>query len=335
MLRLQLNSLINTVTAGNLCALARTLGINQQTLQSWLRNNSIPQTDLLLKICYEIKISLLDFLTDEDVLHLPEWNVLILPELIHIGGTASCPSKEDVKLELENALKETPPPAVSDVASRFGYKSECLLRRWFPELCKKLTAARKAVIGRVVLPYSERSRGNNEAKLRQALELALNEQEPPSLKMVVKNFGYKNIGTVKRRFPDLCERISKRYREYKMKCKLEIRSKLIEMLNENPPPSLGDAAKRLGYASSTSLRRKFADLCSELVGRQQQYREHRIEEIRRELEVAATEEPPLSLRKVAKRLGYNVAGLLKRYPKECKVITRRHGKFMKKQSKNQ
>jgi hypothetical protein len=55
------------VTKGNIAAFAGLLGIPKNTLWMWHTGKALPQLNVLLRICYRLEISLVDFLTPEKV----------------------------------------------------------------------------------------------------------------------------------------------------------------------------------------------------------------------------------------------------------------------------
>jgi hypothetical protein len=61
---------VNKLTNGNRSAFARLVDVNKITVYSWYRKNRpVPETDLLLKVCYRIGLSFVDLLTKNDVSH--------------------------------------------------------------------------------------------------------------------------------------------------------------------------------------------------------------------------------------------------------------------------
>jgi hypothetical protein len=67
----------------------------------------------------------------------------------------------------------------------------------------------------------------NEPEVFQALQLALNENPPPSVTQAMKRISYSEV-TVRRHFPDLCGDIAKHYAEYRVKRAIERKAQAAE-----------------------------------------------------------------------------------------------------------
>lgn len=122
--------------------------------------------------------------------------------------------RETIHLELLSALKEHPPPAMNQIARRLGNKRSSDLRKWFPSLCKTISAR-----------YRESNRRLKLTRQR-ILEAALREDPPPSAREVAENLGVRSP-ILFLQFPDLARQVSKRYKEYQRACVL-IREKELE-----------------------------------------------------------------------------------------------------------
>src|SRR2546423_1428749 len=114
----------------------------------------------------------------------------------------------------------------------------------------------------------------------------------------------------------------------------DLRNAILELLNEEPPISLDEAASRLGYKNTTSLNKRHWDLCKRINDRYDAYvkrrrrgrREklHDDETIRKALEEAKTKNPPPGLISVATSLGYRTTSPLKaRFPDLCQELQKR------------
>lgn len=133
---------------GKASVLAQALGLSMGGAWSWLHGESLPQLDLLLRLCDLLDISLLDFLTAED---------------LHVGPIrtdrpwmrASRPQAPPrrpfdaagIRQALEQVLadEEHPPPSMREVGRRFEYRAPDLYRH-FPELCSAISARYKAYL---------------------------------------------------------------------------------------------------------------------------------------------------------------------------------------------
>ncbi|HAZ47465.1 MAG TPA: hypothetical protein DDW76_01530 [Cyanobacteria bacterium UBA11369] len=112
----------------------------------------------------------------------------------------------------------------------------------------------------------------NVEQMRQALEAALVENPPPSLKEMAKRLGH-YLYALKYRFPVLYQQIKWRYANYQETLIWqEIQPVLLSALNQEPPPPLKEIVNRLGYKSSQRLYELFPHLCRQISRRYTSYR---------------------------------------------------------------
>lgn len=110
----------------------------------------------------------------------------------------------------------------------------------------------------------------------------------------------------------------------------ELRQALEAVLtsDEDPPPSLEEVTKRLGYRSSTVLRNRFPELCSAIVSRHTVPIDIKGLRVALERELLSNEEPR-SMREVARDLGHPVQTLLRYHPDLCHEIAARRKAYRK------
>jgi AraC-like DNA-binding protein len=161
------------------------------------------------------------------------------------------------------------------------------------------------------------------------LEAALQECPPPSMESVARNLGY-NSPKIRRHFPELCERIISRYKEYKKNCHpspAEIRRAFRVALKQFPPPSLQMVLRGLGCkGTGYYYYHNYRDLCLQVSRRFLQYRTKPFKEDkdRGRLEAMLVEEPPPSFSEVARRFGRKRNFLRRKFPELSKAVTARH-----------
>jgi AraC-like DNA-binding protein len=111
-----------------------------------------------------------------------------------------------------------------------------------------------------------------------------------------------------------------------------------EMLasDEEPAPSIQEAARRLGYRSKSSLYKRFPELAYAITAKHQKYQRPQptqkmsSDELRQALEavLVSDEEPPPSLQEVAQRLGYQTTSSLRsRFPELSRAIIAKYQKY--------
>ncbi len=234
-------------------------------------------------------------------------------------------------LEAILASNEELPPSIRVVALRLGYRSETSLYARFPELTHKIVAKHRKYTSH----YKERTSSSD---LQQALEAVLTSQEEPfpSIQEVALRLGYRSERTLYKRFPDLSRAIAAKSRQYAPHNKertgsseLQQALEVVLASDEDPPLSVPEVARRLGYRSERSLYQRFPDLSRAIAERYQKYKFNRqenmnLEELRQTLEaiLASEEEPFPSMSEVAQRLGYrSPAFLYKHFPELSRAIT--------------
>lgn len=111
----------------------------------------------------------------------------------------------------------------------------------------------------------------------------------------------------------------------------QIEKILKKVLEESPPPSLPEVAKRLGYKGSTALYYHAKELCHAISTR---YEKHRKTEVSNQVQqilkqfIETDEYPPPSAHEVCERIGVSWATLIK-YPEEKKAIIVKYRSYLK------
>jgi AraC-like DNA-binding protein len=190
---------------------------------------------------------------------------------------------DEVESALCTALEETPPPSMEAVARRMGYYPP-KVKRHFPEQCEQIISRYWKYV---------KDRHPSDSKIRKAFRAALKEHPPPSLQRVVRRLGCKSTGYYYySNYPDMCYAIAQRYKEYRNKPfnKNIDNERLRLILEEEPPSSLSEVAKRLGH-SREFLRRKFPELTGSITLRyfchQMALRKKRAQRLRHSIREAA------------------------------------------------
>ncbi len=219
------------------------------------------------------------------------------------------------QLETTVAADEMPPPTLRDVARRLGSDSSTLCRH-FPDLSQAIVQRSRT--------YQEAEKLHTQHKLEAIL--ASNEVPPPPLREVACRLGSSST-TLSNRFPDLCQAIVQRRKDYQEAEKRHIQHELQASLTSNqvPPPSLHVVARQLEQTEAM-LCHHFPDLCRAIVEQDQAYQQVEKQDIQCKLEavLADEEKPAPSLREVARRFGYSYDRLRKFFPELCQCISARY-----------
>jgi hypothetical protein len=210
-----LSSYINAHFEGNIAAFARWVGLGNVQTHRWVKGRTTPTIDTLLKICFRLEVPLLEFFVQAiATAHLvKETNQY--PEHLKVSISSplnSNPRKDSKRLQqLKAALTEDPPPSLTEIAERLGYKRTTTLYYYASELCHAISAK-----------HVEYQKAIQRKNTQCALEAVIENEAypPPSLQQVAKLIGI-GVYTLKKHFPDLCKIISKRYASYLSECRAQ------------------------------------------------------------------------------------------------------------------
>jgi hypothetical protein len=129
---------------GNVAAFARRLQIPKNKLWMWQTGKVLPQLQVLLKVCYSLRTSLLDFLTLEAGRKVV-YQITPVPQNETVDQ-ATTKDKETFDLDrVQRSLlsvlqgNEKPPPPMTEVAKRIGHDKR-IIHRHFPHLCRAISA---------------------------------------------------------------------------------------------------------------------------------------------------------------------------------------------------
>jgi hypothetical protein len=104
----------------------------------------------------------------------------------------------------------------------------------------------------------------------------------------------------------------------------EVTQTLAYALGENPPPSLYELAKRLGYANSISLKRHHPEACVELNLKRIAWRQHTIEQVRSKLDEALLDEVPRAVKQICRDIGIREKVVQDHFPDLKRKLRDRH-----------
>jgi hypothetical protein len=206
-----LKAYVHEYTSGNVSAMGRWLGLPRHEILRWCSGATIPNLEQLLNICYTLSTSLVDFLQMK-VVALSSKKLASLsirkrkrpPPPEQVSSRTSL-KKEQVIQAMELALEEEPPPSLTQLALRLGFKSYSSLTT----CSKSLSAVLKA-------RYADYQQQIRQERIRNALTSALfsDESPPPSLRKLAQRTGI-DLATFECYYPTLCHAISLRYQDYR------------------------------------------------------------------------------------------------------------------------
>lgn len=114
---------------GNIAAFARLLGLPRNTVENRCQGKRIPEMDMLLRLCYQLNLSLCDVLFQEgETPHLSLRDPM--PPALFPSRKRVPIDKERISHLLEQAVsrEEDPPPSLKEVGSRLGYQPTTLYK---------------------------------------------------------------------------------------------------------------------------------------------------------------------------------------------------------------
>ncbi|MDZ8052209.1 MAG: TniQ family protein [Aulosira sp. ZfuVER01] len=143
-IRQSLKTCVEQFTQGNIAQFARQIQVPKNSLWLWCQGQNLPSIHALLKICYFVKVSLIQFLTNELCFEheQPNNTAFNLPP-VQSQTTARTQSFnfDKVKQDLEAILAndEFPPPSMEEVARRLGCQRRTIYKN-FKELSNQISA---------------------------------------------------------------------------------------------------------------------------------------------------------------------------------------------------
>ena len=150
----------------------------------------------------------------------------------------------------------------SSILVRLGYKSTERLYQADSALCKQISAnfAKSGRSHSWKKPDGERISEKHDLKV--LLEQSLAQEHPESSAKLAERLGYANEGYLRIKYSAYCDAIAHKIALQRAK-RLEAEAEVLtKALAERPTPNLEVMRKRLGYASSTTLRYNFPDHCA-------------------------------------------------------------------------
>ena len=145
-IRIALSTYINKYTNGDIHKFAQLLGISPLNIIQWHRGTSIPKLEQLLKICYHLKITLLDFFqfkVAQEVLEIKP-SPSLSPKQPKINRIVPFEhqlyNRERIRSLLQNVLNsnESPPPSVRKITRRY-HVSLATCYRYATDLCQAIS----------------------------------------------------------------------------------------------------------------------------------------------------------------------------------------------------
>ena len=293
-----LSTCIESATFGNLLAFADITRTSRGALRYWVSGTHRPQIGALLQMCYQIGVPVTQLLGD------PAATDFDIAPLRNDRGIQSRRRGAEVRLALDRALAEEPPPSVFELARRLHFaRSERLYQ--IDRARSKMLAARHREAMRALQPKPSRPpRKCERPQMKRVLEDSLARECPVSVSKIAAQNGYANPGCIRLEFPDLCRAIGQKIAQRK-KTEMNGKGEILKgALEEDPPLTAEQMAERLGCGCPGVLRRNFPAEYKALLGKRMAYEEAQREQLRSDLIRALAEDPAPSVPAVCQSAWY-------------------------------
>jgi hypothetical protein len=317
---------VGSFSEGNRMAIAETAGCRRSSFYNWYNGATTARTDLLLRMCHELGISLTALVSEVIAQSEAAAHAEVTMPPARQRGVRPRRTAEQIRETLKQAASEQPAPSISDVAKRLGYSTPTQLYLADSALCKMIVRNFNRS-GRNHWWRRRGAKGPDESAIRKALEDSLSLEVPVPVHRSAKAFGFDTESPLTARFPDLCHTIKAKRAAVHQIRRSRAASALKAALGENPPPPLEEVASRVGYASDISIHAWEPRLCARLIERRRRFAEQSKKELKNRLKAALREKPPPSLREVHTRFGITRAMSYGNFPEIHRAIAVRHREF--------
>jgi hypothetical protein len=317
-LRANLTACIESATFGNLLAFADITRTRRGALRDWVSGTHRPQISALLQMCYQIGVPVTQLLADPGAIDFD------IAPLRNDREIRSPRRGAEVRLALERALAEEPPPSVSEVARRLHFARGERLYQIDRAGAKRLSARHREAI-RALQPKPPRApRKCERPQMKRILEESLARECPVSVSEIAAENGYANPGCIRLDFPDLCRAIGQKIAQ-RGKVELDGKGEILKAaLEEVPPLTAESMAKRLGCGCPGVLRRNFPAQYQALLGKRMAYEEAQRKQLRCDLISALSENPAPTVPAVCRRLGISTSRVYCLHGDLARAIAARH-----------
>lgn len=326
--RTRFRDCVDTIAEGNVCAFAKAARMPRPVLVRLYTGQGLPELGTLLEICHEVGIPLTTVLTNDPIAAGVHWTrakeALVASRKSHKNHrVALARSREQVRLALQDAINEQPPPPLSEIARRLNYQGVDALRDVDRDLSRQIAVNYRKSGRSHWWRKCRAARICERVDIRNLLKQSLDREHPGSLYALAVSLGYSNEGYIQRKFPELCHAIREKIRSDKRARVSDMEETLKAALTEKTPPSLEEVRRRLGYLTSTVLRNHFPALCDELLARRRLHRQQQITDLKKKLQSALLEWPAPSFVDLCKRFDLPSHCLERMFPSECALIRAR------------
>lgn len=300
--RTNLSICATRLAGGNACRLGELGGISDSAVQSWIAARARPRLDVLLRMCSSLGVSVAAVLTARRMAGV-DWRT----------AAAQCPSgDQDVKVRrssdetraaLNAALRSDPPCSVRELTVRLGFQRPERLYQVSGPLCHRITVRHRNSTRTHWWRLPGARRICDLETIRGQLEASLAKNPPIPVSRIARELGYSNGGYIHRKFPELCHDIAEECAAHKLRELESTESAVLAACAEEPPPTLLELSRRLGFRTCSTLRCRLPKLADRLLAsRRKHKREKDSHDLRTELLFVIYGKDAPALSSVSRRL---------------------------------
>lgn len=201
---------LNNIMSGlkiNSTNFAKLIGVSPSTLSCWLSNRHIPSPESLIAIGRKIKSTIYNMLYGNVIIE----EIGVNSNITKTNCKDQYSSKYETEYHLKNELYTDIPKSLKEIAKEKGFSPNSA-KDQFPDLCKQISERYNN--------YKKDCWDEFLTEMKENLLSELSEEIPLSLSEIINKHGY-SLSTVKRYFPILCGKITRRYKKYKEQLKVE------------------------------------------------------------------------------------------------------------------
>jgi hypothetical protein len=306
-------------------AASEAAGCGRVSFHNWYAGNTAPRIDLLLRLCYELSIPLTSLATGDTAEAKDGAFGRRAAGAKRHRNTTPQRTADQIRRALQLAVKEQPSPSIREVAKRLGYSTPTRLYVADSDLSKTIVRNFNKS-GRNHWWRRRGAKTPSESAIRRALEESFTLEVPKPVHHTAASLGYDTECPLTARFPELCRAIKMKRERAAAARRTALAAVLESALDEDPPPSLVQTAKRVGCAKTT-MREAEPELCAKLIAQRREFAERSRAALRHQLDAMLKEEPPPSLREVHARFGITHHVLYENFPEIHRTIVGRYREF--------
>lgn len=233
------------------------IGYNPVTILDWFNNKYTPSRKSLINVMSKLNLTIYDAIYVSNI----KLNVDI--EKYNYKKRKDTP-KKDIENQLMIEIKGAKPKSLYEIARKSKF-SPYTAQRHFPLLCKQIEENYRC--------YQENLKIQKQNEVERVLKECLIGEIPISLTQLAKE-NKLALRTARKYAPDLCKKVSKRYKEYLAKIKIErvekilrdVRKAALELHKNGLFPSKERIHKKLGSSVflEDEIRLKWKDIVRDL-----------------------------------------------------------------------